>query len=103
MSLFSGLGSIFVEVFGDGAEFSIQTQSGAKTVSGIFREKDNVLLPGEEFEGIVSTVPTLRIDRADAAGIADGDTVTIDGTDFEIRSPEDDGNAMVVLRLEEVS
>jgi hypothetical protein len=102
MSLFDNLGTIFTGVFGDGAEYTIETAGGARVVTGIFREQDQILLPGEEFEGIVTTTPTLRIDRADADGIADGDRVTIDGVPYEIRAVLDDGRAMVTLRLEAV-
>jgi len=102
MSLFDGLGAVFVGVFGGDAEFTIQTSAGAKTVPGIFRENDQIVLPGEEFEGLVTAATTLRISRSDADGLADGDQATIGGVDFVLRSPMDDGRSMIVFRLEEV-
>ncbi|MBO6759279.1 MAG: hypothetical protein JJ902_23350 [Roseibium sp.] len=101
MTLFEDMGALFVDTFGDGRSFTIETSAGPKTVNGIYRSADTITLPDGDFEGIVTDVPTLRVAREDAAGIADGDTVTIDSTVYAVRAPMDDGRAMVTFRLDE--
>lgn len=50
--------------------------------------------------GIVQPVPVLSLTAEDAAGLVDGDTATVDGVTYRLRSPEPDGGGLIRFRLE---
>jgi hypothetical protein len=79
------------------------TTAGGATFSGVFERFRP--RPSEDATGIVMRLdqqpnPTLRLTDADAADLATGDLLTVDGEDWTItRSPETDGYGMTTIYL----
>jgi hypothetical protein len=79
------------------------TKPSGGTVNGVFRRFSP--RPSEDATGIVMRLdqqpnPTLRLTDADAADLATGDRLTVDGDDWTItRSPEPDGHGMTTIYL----
>lgn len=73
---------------------------GSSTIDGIFDDGYRQAFDGP---GIASDQPRFIVRQADLpAGYGKGDSVTIDGTEFEVAVIERDGTGMVVLALTEV-
>jgi hypothetical protein len=70
-----------------------------KTISGIFDEAFNAVdINGQAIEG---SVPTFLASSAAVDGIADGDTITIDGQVWNVIGRQPDGTGMTLLILSE--
>lgn len=68
------------------------------TIYGIF---DQQYFDDSGEVGIESNSPAFHCAEADVSGVAQGDALTINTTDFEIVNVQPDGTGLIVLILEE--
>lgn len=87
--LLSDLDTLF-----DADEFAVEATIGGATVRGIL---DDEYIEDADIAG---TRPVLVCKTADVAAVDQGDTVTIDGTDYEVVIPQPDGTGVTRLVLE---
>lgn len=79
------------------ADFSVPVTTPNGETTGVFEDKDVEVDDGQG--GIVIQRVKMLTCRS-SAGIAIGDTLTIEGAQYTARVPEDDGGGVVVWHLE---
>lgn len=77
-------------------DFAVTATVGAASVAGIFDRQYAEPL-GNFVEG---SSPVFLVNADDLPDVAQGDLLTIDGTDYKVRGVEPDGTGFILLRLE---
>lgn len=96
---FDAMGAAFAE--GLGRPFSVTIAGAPRTVTGIFRRRQpaDILADGEM--AVSAPVVSFAAATASLAGIAEGDTIDIDGVIYAVAAPPDqDGRGMTRLTLQ---
>ena len=80
-------------------DFGVAATFGAATVNGIF-DNEFVEVDAGGGVGFALQQPRFVCRTADVSTAAEGDTITINATDYTIRIVQDDGTGMTTLVLE---
>ncbi|MBF0213049.1 MAG: hypothetical protein HQM00_05715 [Magnetococcales bacterium] len=91
-----------LEHFGTSMIYTRSGPGGVPTaVSGILTDtRKEASLMGAGFSGFDAVIPNTRIEmRSDALGFtpAEGDLITVDGTNYRVRSAFDDGFGSIII------
>jgi len=86
-------------VFFNTDEFADEATIGLDTVNGIF---DHEYIEALDVSGEAPVFVCATSDLDDLGGVTQGDTLTVNGTGYRIRSVEPDGTGVTRLTLEEV-
>ncbi|MEM1375876.1 MAG: hypothetical protein AAGG69_00660 [Pseudomonadota bacterium] len=103
-ALFEGMGQAFSETFGNvSLVFTVDGAVQADSVMGIFRqfrEGDLLEFSSPLTEGVTHKLSLAATDLPSGFN-ADRDSVSVNGTSYDINTLEDDGRAMVRILLRE--
>ena len=94
-SPFDGLPSVFLGAFGEAVTL-VDSEGVEHATTGVFRAQSVDAL------GMTQPGAVLHVSSADAAKVADGDTVRVGSVEYVVRVEEPDGKGMVPMRLEAI-
>lgn len=98
--VFSGVGRIFANALGETVTYTPQGGS-AVSLQGVFTQDYRVV--GENGDLQVESIrPAVSLENADVPNAAQGDAVTVSGTNYRVVEVMPDGTAMTTLILHEV-
>ena len=92
--------AVFFEADGFGVSATYTPAGGsASTINGIFDDAFEPIDAGG-FVAVASSSPVFHCQTSDVSAAAEGDALTVSGTNYTIRVVMDDGTGMTMLQLE---